>query len=375
MKQRGKGEGLVRAGDMDFLRDKAAEMAPRETPGNHSPAIPTGQSQQLSLWQNFLYNREEEREGLSNAVDLWDSVPRYSISKQAQSKNRLHERFLEKHTGKFQNRGRSYTVTITPARVPDLDGNERDFYPSATEELIEEALRKLSADQQAGYFDKANYRSGVFFSLYALREELAKNGHTRSYQEVRLSLDILSGSIIEIATHDEKGEEGIIRSAYLPSVVRVTKNKLQDDPQAKWAVQFHPLVTSSIDKIQYRQFNYRRMMSHNTQLARWLHKQLVLKFTGADMFRPFEMRYSTIRRDSGLLDGYARERAAVEALETAFKDLQKADILSSVTRNDEKGPRRKILDVVFRILPSINFVREVKAANKRHGDSTRQLSR
>jgi hypothetical protein len=87
------------------------------------------------------------------------------------------------------------------------------------------------------------------------------------------------------------------------------------------------------------------------------------------------MRYSTIRRDSGLLDGYARERAAVEALETAFKDLQKADILSSVTRNDEKGPRRKILDVVFRILPSINFVREVKAANKRHGDSTRQLSR
>lgn len=375
MKRNGKGDGIVREGDLASLREKVTDISPREIQGGHSPAIPTENNQQLSLWQNFLYNREEERDSLSNAVDLWDSVPRYSISKQAQSKNRLLERFLEKHTASFHNRGRTYTITITPARVPDLDGNERDFYPSATEELIEEALRKLSADQQAGYFDKTQYRSGVFFSLYALREELARNGHARSYQEVRLSLDILSGSIIEIATNDENGEEGIIRSAYLPSVVRVAKNKLQDDPQAKWAVQFHPLVTTSIDKIQYRQFNYRRMMSHNTQLARWLHKQLVLKFTGADMLNTFEMRYSTIKRDSGLLDGYARERAAIDALETAFQDLKKAGIVSDFERKDQTGPRRKILDVIFKVWPSFEFVREVKAANKRQGESTRQLGR
>src|SRR5688572_17412124 len=112
MKQRGKRDGLVRAGDMAFLRETAAELGPREIPGSHPPAIPTEHNQQLSLWQNFLYNREEERDTLSNAVDLWDSVPRYSISKQAQSKNRLHERFLEKHTARFQNRGRTYTITI-----------------------------------------------------------------------------------------------------------------------------------------------------------------------------------------------------------------------------------------------------------------------
>ena len=108
MKQRGKGEGLVKTGDMAFLRE-VEDIGPRETPDNHPPAIHTEHNQQLSLWQNFLYNHDEEREGLSNAVDLWDSVPRYSISKQAQSKNRIH-----------------------PARVPDLDGNERDFYPSTS---------------------------------------------------------------------------------------------------------------------------------------------------------------------------------------------------------------------------------------------------
>ena len=380
MKKRDDRQGLVRAGDLDFLKSRAAGMpaavAPKGTP--HAPPIPTDgqlQNQQLSLWQNFLYNREDERETLSNAVELWDSVPRYTISKQAQSKNRLHERFLEKHTATFQNRGRTYTCTISPARVPDLDGNERDFYPSATEELIEEVLRKLSADQNAGFFDKPNYRSGVIFSLYALREELAKRGHTRSYQEVRLALDIMSGSIIEITTHDEQGEEGIIRSPYLPSVIAVTRNRLREDPQARWAVQFHPLVTSGIDKIQYRQFNYQRMMSHSTQLARWLHKQLVLKHTGADLLKTFEMRYSTVKRDSGLLNNYARERAAIDALEDAFQDLQKAEIISSFKREDLRGPRRKLLDVVFKIYPSYEFVKEVKAANKRLSDSTRQLNR
>jgi hypothetical protein len=42
------------------------------------------------------------------------------------------------------------------------------------------ALRKLAIEQQAGYFDKPHFRSGVVFSLPALREELKKHGHARS---------------------------------------------------------------------------------------------------------------------------------------------------------------------------------------------------
>ena len=154
-------------------------------------------------------------------------------------------------------------------------------------------------------------------------------------------------------------------SAYLPSLVAVSKTRLKEDPKAKWAVQFHPFVTGSIDQVTYRQFNYHLMMSHPTQLARWLHKQLVLKYTFAELSKPFDMRYSTIKRDSGLLSSYSRERAAIEALETAFQDLKERDILSSYTRNNITGPRGKILDVVFKIWPSLTFVREVKASNKR----------
>jgi hypothetical protein len=344
----------------------ALRIAPADALAGRPHAKPTEfENPQLSLFQNFLYNKEQERENLSNAIDLWDSVPRYSVSRQAMTKAREKEKFLENYSVAFQYRSHAYTCTISPAMVTDTDGKQRDFFPSATEELVEDALRKLAIEQQAGFFDKPNYRSGVVFSLYALREELKKRGHTRSYQEVRLALDILSGSTIEIRGQDSEKGEVLVKSPYLASIVVVSRKRLKDDPEAKWAVQFHPFVTGSIDKVTYRQFNYDKMMSHSTQLARWLHKQLVLKYTFADHTKPFEMRYSTVKRDSALLNGYSRGRDAIDALETALNDLKTHDVLSSCERKDVRGARKKLQDVVFKIWPSFDFVREVKAANKR----------
>src|SRR5262249_24882458 len=151
---------------------------------------------------------------------------------------------LKKHTATFQYKGRTYTRVISPARITDHREQERDYYPSAGEELVEHALRKLAVEQQVGFFDKPNYRSGVVFTLYQLREEMKKRGHTRSYQQLVESLNILSHSIIDIIP-DGAGES-IISSACLPTVVAVSRAQLATDPKSKWAVQFHPLVTSSI---------------------------------------------------------------------------------------------------------------------------------
>ena len=368
---RERGRGFVKAGDLlkNNLPGLGIEPAPGDPPA--IPTVPEHENRQMNLFRDFLYNREEERENLSNAIDLWDNIPRYSVSRQAMNKTRENGRFLENHTAIFQYRDHTYTCTISPARVTDLDGKPRDYYPSANEELVEDALRKLAADQYSGFFDKPNYQSGVVFSAYALREELSKRGHTRSYQEILLALNILAKSIIEIRASGEKGELLAI-SPYLPSLVAVSKSRLKEDPQAKWAVQFHPFVTRSIDQVTYRQFNYDLMMKHSTQLARWLHKQLVLKYTFAELSRPFDMRYSTVKRDSGLLSSYSRERAAIDALETAFQDLKAQDVLLNYERKDITGPRKKLLDVVFKIWPSITFVREVKAANKRFADGQKQ---
>ena len=343
-----------------------AAIVPKETDNAKVlpiPAEPEFVNQQLRLFQTFLSNNDEQQNRLSNAIDLWDSVPRYCVSRQAMTKARINGQFLKKYRTEFQHRGRSYICTISPARITDLDGVEREFYPSANEELVEDALRKIATEQRAGYFDRSHYRSGVLFTLHALRQEMARRGHARSYQEIVQSLNILSHCTVEIQPQAD-GEATIV-SACLSSLAAVSRKRLKDDPSAKWAVQFHPLVTAAIDEVTHRQFNYHLMMGHTSQLTRWLHKQLVLKFTFADSFKPFAMRYSTIKRDSGLLAGYGRDRAAIENLTKSFAELEERGVIASFTKTAETGMRKKLLDVVFNVRPSLEFVREAKAANKR----------
>jgi len=345
-------------------------MSKKAFTSNEVPVVPPKESdfqgKQLDLFRSFLCNRDDERARLSNTFDLWDSVPRYAVSRQQMDKIRKSKGFLDLHQIEFYYRGANLKTIIQAARVLDeKSGISKDYYPSASEELIEDALRKIAADQQNAFFDKSNNRSGVVFTLYMLREELKKRNHTRSYQEIVLSLQILARSTIEIRTTDGKSGEAFAVSSYFSGLSAVTQGRLTEDPDAKWMVQFHPLVTREIDTLTYRQFNYAQMMSHKTQLARWLHKQLSLKFTFASLIAPFEMHYSTVKRDSALLEGYARERKAIEALDDALEELVTARVLAKFEKEPVLGLRRKIEDVIYTLFASSEFSQEMKTANKR----------
>lgn len=344
-------------------------ITPKETADAKKLPKPTQaqfDNRQLNLFQNLLCNTVAERDRLSHAIELWDSTPRYSFNRKAMNKARENGKFLDPREIWFQHRGATYTLTAAPARLKGSDGVFRDYFPGATEELVEEALRKLAIEKQAGYFDKPNYRSGVLFSLHELRQELKQRGHERTFHDVVHALNVMAHSVLTIKPHAE-GEAQITASC-LPSLVAVSRAKLRTDPESKWQVQFHPLVTASIDRLDYRQHNYQLAMSLTSQLARWLNKQLVLKYTAANIMNPFEMRYTTIQRDSHLLK-YARPRDAIADLDNAFIELRDHDVLMAVERKDVTGPRGKILDVVFTLTPSSRFVGEVKAANKRLHDA------
>jgi hypothetical protein len=328
-------------------------------------------SPQLNLFQSFLANTPAERDQLSNTIALWDSIPRYSISRNLQNRLRTSHGTLELLKLNFRHNQQDYLATITPARIEVKDGPDKgktvDYYPSASEELIEDALRKMAADQQQqqGFFDKKGYVSGVAFSLYQLREELAKRGHARSYREIQLSLEILHKTNIEITS--SAGREEQVRSAtYFPALAAARRKDIEADPSARWVVQFHPLVTRSIDQVTYRQFNYHQLMSHRNQLSRWIHKQLVMKFTFAAIGTTFKMMFSTIKRDSALLSGYKETRQAVVAVVESLEELKTSGLLMDFQKGNEvRGARNKLEDVEFILTPSHDFVREVKAANKR----------
>ena len=326
-------------------------------------------SRQLSLFQGFLANTDDEREALSNAVDLWDSIPRYAISRARMNAMRTAEGFLDVMELPFNYRGKALTAVIYPARVKGKNGERVSYYPSAREELIEHALRKISAEQHAGFFHQPSYRSGARFSLGQLRRELEQQGHSLRYGELVEGLDILSLSAIEIVATNADGEEAFARSTYLAALTGVKRKDYEADRDARWAAQFHPLVTQSIDQVTYRQFNYQRLMRCNTQLARWLIGQLVLKYTQAALINSFDMRYSTIKRDSALLNGYARERDAVAALDAAWDELKTLGALAVVKKAESRGMRAKLNDVTYTLHPTREFVAEQKAANRRQVDA------
>lgn len=342
----------------------------RQLGGNIKTSPANFQNRQLSLFQNFLCNNGDERRKLSNSIELWDSVPRYSISRRAMVAMRDEHGNLPLLKLEFHYRGTKFSVSIQATQIEEKDGEGKTittaYYPSKAEEIVEEALRKLAVDHKQGFYvdERPKAKSGVVFSLYQLREELKRIGHTRSFYEIKLSLDILSGSSIQIMTETQKTKV-FAKSTYLPLVAGVTRADIENDPSAKWLVQFHPLVTESIDKLTYRQFNYDQLMSHTTQLARWLHKQLIAKYVFASISKPFEICYSTIRRDSAMLDNYTREGAAREACDFSVEELIAHGVLAKLDRTVKIGARGKILDIVYTLTPSFEFVAEVKAANKR----------
>lgn len=336
-----------------------------------SPKKDAFSNKQLDIFQSFYVNTNEQRSNASNSIELWDGVPRYSISQIAMNKMRDKGRLGLLELDFFYEKNKLKTIIQPALIVEEIEGIKTtvSYYPSANEELIEEALRKIASLQQMGFHEPAK-RSGVVFTLYQLREELKQRGHSRSYGEIVKSLNILSGSIIEIIGGAKN--KSFSKSAYFPSMTGVTYQDLKDDPKSKWHVQFHPLVTDAIDKLSYRQFNYQQLMSHTTQLARWLHKYLVRKYSFASKMKPFEIRYSTIKKDSLMLNNYSQERDAIKACDFSMSELENQKIASQITRKTVTGARNKILDVVYTILPTNDFVSEVKAANARQGQLKNQ---
>lgn len=336
------------------------------------PKTDAFKSPQLDLFQSFLCNTQDEKDRLSNTVELWDSIPKYSISQQAMNKMRTKEGLLPRLEKEFKYRDQEYKVRITAAIIDTEDGKEKAYYPSSNEELIEDALRKIAAEQYKGFFDKPEYISGVIFSLHLLRNELKRRGHTRSFQEIIKSLQIISGSLIEILLPNSKG---FSRTNYLPSLTAVSRQKLSEDPKAKWVAQFHPLITKSIDNISYRQYNYHQMMSHSTQLARWMHKRLSHSYINASCSTPYITWLSTISRDSGLLE-YKRPHDIVRKFELSLDELKQNNVLHSFSRLDDiRGKRNKILDTKYSLSPHPDFVKDIKAANKRQNQVNDDISK
>ncbi len=323
-----------------------------------APALESYAGKQLSLFQDLLCNTDLEKEALSNTIKLWDAAPKYFITRRKQQMLRKNG-YLESVTKYFRFGKDEMYVQLFPARI-EVDGKEIEAFPSAREEIVEDALRKLATKPGKGFFKDGI--SGVSFTLHELRNELKKNGHTMSYYQVVESLKILKGCGVHIGVINEKA---FYETSPITSLSGVSLTDLKNDPKARWHVEFSLLVSRGIKNGDYRQYHYALNMRLKTQLCRWLHKRMSHNYVQASMINPYNVTYIGVMRDSGLLE-CAKFNDNRRKLEHALNALKDEKVIMSWSIIDEiEGPRKSITDVHYKLVPHHNFIAEQKRANAR----------
>jgi len=339
-----------------------------------APPVTAPQSLQYDLFTTFFGEAAE----LSNTIELWDAIPKYSVSPRTQNALRSADNRLPVHEYRFvyatrrngQRLESACRVAIQPAAIKTGDGYV-DFYPSTDEELVEEVIRKIFADQQCGLHDPNNIESWVRFSVQMIRKELKARGKTRSLDEIKRSIDILSRTHVSLFLDDT--DDPVYSAPILSDVTRVTRQKYLNDTSMTWVARLPALISKSVNELTYRQFNYGVLMSLSSQLSRWLHKRLSHNYTNASLMDAYEVLFSSIQRDSGLLT-YSRTNDNLKALETAFEELRASKVLYSWERLEERRERRKIIDIKYSLQAHADFIKDVKAANARMKGSRTSLS-
>ncbi len=376
---------------------------PKNRTTTKKPPEKLSKSRQYDLFSTFFGEVPE----LSNTIELWDAIPKYAVSARMQNNKRNADGRLPVYEQSFVYSGRykgkriekSCRIEVHPTllktKIKDEKGkyikNKKseyeyafiDFYPSADEELVEEIIKKIFTDQQCGIHDSGNTESWVRFSLQMIRKELKARGKARSIDEIKRSIDILSTSVVRL--YEDGDDTPIYTNPILTDVTRVNRKLYLTDGSLTWVAKLPALVSKSVNELTYRQFNYGVLMSLSTQLARWLHKRLSHNYTNASFMDNYGILFTSIQRDSGLLaqmrtvpkskpkKQVPNTSANIKLLEAAFDELKVGSVLHSWERLEERREGRKIVDVKYSLHAHSEFIKEVKAANKRLKDSREML--
>src|SRR5215510_5221173 len=341
-----------------------------------SPPVRAERNMQYDLFTTFF---GKNKRVLSNTIALWDAIPKYAVSPRQQNAGRDPKGRLPVHPQEFEyHRSHRDTPAITcrlkvqPASIEVEPGRFVDFYPSSDEELVEEILKKIFSDQQYGVHSVAGNESWVRFTLYMIQKELKTRRKTRSIDEIKCSLEIMAKAVIEVEFLTPS-KQLIYTDPILSSLTRVTRTNYLQDPKAMWCARLPALVSRSINELTYRQFNYATLMSLPTPLSRWLHKRLSHQYTNAGLLHPYQIKFSTIERDSGLLH-HCRRSANMKTIDAALNELIKRNVLLNISSKEERRGR-EIVDVLYVLHAHPDFVSEVKAANARQRDHRLTLSK
>lgn len=335
-------------------------MTKGKLPRARKPPKEQVKSVQFDLFTAFLTNDDG---AVSNAIELWDGIPKYFLTSKQQDSLRTEDGLAPSYLWEYTYQGRPCKVRIQPALIEQKDGRDKAFFPSVTEEIVEEALKKILTDQQFGMHDPDKVESWVKFTLSMIYRELKARGRERNRQQIKHAIAVLSGCIITLY---QDGKD-VYKGPILSDLITVNRDEYLADADSYHAARLPIFVSHSINRLRYRQFNYSRLMELNEQLSRWLYKRLVHRYRHASLMDTYHFMFSDVKQSSGLLQ-QTRDIDNRRKMISALDELQNNGVLLSFDATELKEGR-KVVDVKYTVTGAPDFIREQKAANKRERDN------
>lgn len=310
---------------------------------------------QFDLFSQFVAN---DKSDMSNTVEVWESIPKYFFTPKKVEQLRTDKGHADPFKWNYTYNGKSCSVKIFPALIEQSNGKYKAFFPGVTEELVEEALKKIFTNQRYGLHDPANTESWVKFTLKMIQKELKNRNRARDIKQIKHAIEVMSTCILAIYVDDKE----IWKGAILQDLVTVGREEYLADTNAHHIARLPLFVSHSINRLDFRQFNYDRLMGCNEQLSRWIYKQLINRYKQASVVNDYHFMYSGLK-DSGLLQ-QTRERDNRNKVKSSLEELVECGVLIRYEINERKEGR-KVIDVKYTVIPSIEFIKEQKAANLR----------
>lgn len=288
----------------------------------------------------------------SQTIELYDFMPRYVFGHQADLR-KDYNGLLPALVRDFECRGVPFKLTLTPATIVQPNGDSISHYPGTDEDILEIVLRKMYLEDNPKLYDG---QPGMMFTVNRIRKELKKQGRTRSHTQVIESLLILKGS--QISCQNLETETTIIFNP-----IDVLSFRKSDDPGTPCYLIFSNIVAEALDNLYFRRFNYKKVVSYKSVIARLLHRRISHHFTQSNPKLTYSVNFSTLLRDFGL--EYPTLAKAYIKLKEALVEMKDANVIQEFDcepiRNSKDA--RKFEDYFVKITPTQAFSFEVKNSN------------
>ncbi|WP_273010347.1 plasmid replication protein [Alcanivorax sp.] len=305
-----------------------------------------------------------DRDEYSNTVDIYDAIPKYVWA----DRREVKELKTATITRECTIRGQRFVVKLKPALIEKRNGETVMIYPGQREELVEDVLRKLAVNGQGVYLKG---KAGVSFTLYELINELARAGHTYSLDEVKESLMVCGGSMIEC--HSDGGDS-VIKAPLFGMLGLTSKHDIQTKGrEARCYVQFNPLVNEAILNLSFRQYNYQRGMDIRSPLARFIYKRMSQYWVQASEHHPYTPSLISFLEQSPRGADFPM-RVNLQAMRRALDTLASHEVIERYEEEKLLEGKQKVRDATYTIFPHPKFVKDVIKANQRKKTITKQAT-